>query len=261
VSDFLVNYYLESGSVVHFYPFNTFTNNISGNGTVAFVDIGDISDNTTNNIQVCNILCSDFQFITTCGQAFGVYYNIYCDTCEGDCFAPAIPEPYEYLNVYCKSTANLQGLGENESAVGIKLYAANIILSDPYSLGYGLSTNSLLSAKTAYLTNVNFSVSTGAGGFVWDVGKTYCNGVDPNFPAGMIFIGNPSFDHSITAPNCIGSYQVNGVQYGNGGGLTNIPSTSITGGMTTNIQFTDTALLRTNTLYFTNGILMRVTSP
>jgi hypothetical protein len=38
----------------------------------------------------------------------------------------------------------------------------------------------------------------------------------------MIFIGNPSFDHSITAPNCIGSYQVNGVQYGNGGGLTNL---------------------------------------
>jgi hypothetical protein len=54
-----------------------------------------------------------------------------------------------------------------------------------------------------------------------------------------------------------------GYMIGNGGGLTNIPSTSITGGLTTNIQFTDTALLTptTNTLYFTNGILMNVTSP
>jgi len=50
---------------------------------------------------------------------------------------------------------------------------------------------------------------------------------------------------------------------GNGSGLTNVPSTGITGGMTANIQLTDTALatVTTNTLYFTNGILMRVTSP
>ena len=50
---------------------------------------------------------------------------------------------------------------------------------------------------------------------------------------------------------------------GNGHGITNIPSTSITGGFTTNIQFTDTAFatVKTNTLYFTNGILMNVTSP
>jgi hypothetical protein len=72
-------------------------------------------------------------------------------------------------------------------------------------------------------------------------------------------IGLPSNPTLVIADN--GVMLAKGVYYGNGSGLTNIPSTSITGGMTTNLQFTDTALLRTNTLYFTNGILMRVTSP
>jgi hypothetical protein len=72
-------------------------------------------------------------------------------------------------------------------------------------------------------------------------------------------IGLPSNPTFVIADN--GVMLAKGVYYGNGSGLTNIPSTSITGGMTTNLQFTDTALLRTNTLYFTNGILMRVTSP
>jgi hypothetical protein len=72
-------------------------------------------------------------------------------------------------------------------------------------------------------------------------------------------IGLPNNPTLVIADN--GVMLAKGVYYGNGSGLTNIPSTSITGGMTTNLQFTDTALLRTNTLYFTNGILMRVTSP
>ena len=76
----------------------------------------------------------------------------------------------------------------------------------------------------------------------------------PEFEIGIP--GNPTL---VIADN--GVMLAKGVYYGNGSGLTNIPSTSITGGMTTNLQFTDTALLRTNTLYFTNGILMRVTSP
>jgi hypothetical protein len=45
-----------------------------------------------------------------------------------------------------------------------------------------------------------------------------------------------------------------------GGVLTNIPSTSIIGGMTTNLQLS-LGTARTNTLYFTNGILMKVTNP
>lgn len=64
-------------------------------------------------------------------------------------------------------------------------------------------------------------------------------------------------------PTYVGSRHgvYNGTFSGLGSGLTNIPSTSITGGFTTNIQFTDTLIGTTNTLYFTNGILMRTTSP
>ena len=60
--------------------------------------------------------------------------------------------------------------------------------------------------------------------------------------------------------NVLNSYY-SGSFTGNGSGLTNIPSTSIVGGITTNLQFTDTLVGTTNSLYFTNGILMRVTAP
>ena len=69
--------------------------------------------------------------------------------------------------------------------------------------------------------------------------------------------------HAIQSFNVMahgGIYLEGGTIYGNGNGISNIPSTSITGGVTTNLQFTFNAT-RTNTLYFTNGILMKVTQP
>jgi len=69
--------------------------------------------------------------------------------------------------------------------------------------------------------------------------------------------------HAIQSFNVMahgGIYLEGGTIYGNGNGISNIPSTSITGGVTTNLQFTFNAT-RTNTLYFTNGILIKVTQP
>jgi len=104
-------------------------------------------------------------------------------------------------------------------------------------------------------SNRFFSITGTNSGRIHFFDNTYGGYIDADSSAGFGIVGwdnNGNFNASdITS---------SGKFYGNGGGLTDIPATALTGNITTNLSFL-TPGLRTNTLYITNGIIGAVSDP
>jgi hypothetical protein len=132
--------------------------------------------------------------------------------------------------------------GSNNTANGFQSF---------YSLKNG--NNNVADGANAFfaLTNGNNNIGIGYGaGSNIVVGSSDLDIGNPGAvgDAGIIRIGDPSV-HTAT--------YIAGAIYGNAGGLTNVPATAVSGGLTVNL-----AILvpggATNILRFTNGILMQI---
>jgi hypothetical protein len=188
---------------------------------------------------------------------FGVFFV------SGTLFAPTVQATTVQATTVQATTVNANTISCS-NLVGLPVVDTSIVLGSGWGTGCACADTNFNGIFYADGAN-NYTNLSGNAELVRARGNSYTasNSISASQFSGTsltnVFL-------QINSVNAVGIFvygTTNALFTGNGGGLTNIPSIGITGGMTTNIQLTDTALatITTNTLYFTNGILMKVTSP
>jgi hypothetical protein len=187
-----INLYLDVGASVTCSFTKAGTNSIRGNGNLSIVsaDIG-----ATN--ASCSIWCDNFN--APSNSALPINLQVKCVTASAYVYAnPGSPVPT--LNLECDSFIGAFTIGAT-NGTKLFLYAKAVSVDGSWPL----ATGSIVAARTLNTLGNNFA---SAAGFIYAVGVTTCQGVDPNFPANMIYAGDPYFDHVISAGSgAVGAHQ------------------------------------------------------
>jgi hypothetical protein len=184
-----LNVWLADGATISVTYVSAGTNSIEGSGNVILSASGSWSGGTSATVYCRNLTCDG-------ANQIGGTMEVHCVNATNIILLGANSST---LIIHCEHFSGSMATGTGLAS--LKLYATE----DATMIAQWILGSSSVVSTPLLFTGGN-TFSTGPG-FTYAVGGTYCSGVDPLFPAHMMFLGDPYFDHAPTAPSAVGTIQ------------------------------------------------------